>query len=524
MEPTTKTKPPKTATYKQYGLEWPNNLLDSIFGKNFHKTNTVTEDQLYAINYVITTSLDDRQQKVIHYRFKESMLLVQIAEIFGVTRERIRQIESKAIHTLKHPVRKKIIQMGLNAFYEQDIKNLYYIRQNLLTTNLSDVKTHYSHNAMRKVIKMLIQADFQTVGDLMAFTLADKSRLNLPKSAYMAIIAHYQSVVQEQNMVIASLETHTGNHATPIMPYPTNLLDAIYCKKSANHTGALPTQEQSNGLNAIIDNNLSPKQREILHCIYIKGLSAQECGQKLHLSTDDIKTEHRKILRTLRSQPDCYAYIDGISTKPVKTTTEAIFDTNIKIVELDIHENIKRILTKHGIDTVQTLLTCTDEEIMALPHIGQHILSELNKKYPTRQAYARTCSYLKKLGMSTSEQKAYLQSKTYLQSVDLSAINLSDYRNPTLYTTAKDILLTTDEKISDEIRNTVRKAICLQATHIKNMGLSVRAVNALRNAGIHNFNDIQNLSDEDLLDIRNLGKSTLQNIRTVCNQILTELN
>ena len=127
------------SSYKHHRLEWPNNLLDDIFGEGFHETNTITEDQLAAINYVIVTGLDTRQQEVIHSRYKQGMSLVEIAAMYNLSRERIRQIETKAIHILKNPGRTNIIKLGLNAFYEQDIKKLYYTRQNLLTTNLRDI-------------------------------------------------------------------------------------------------------------------------------------------------------------------------------------------------------------------------------------------------------------------------------------------------------------------------------------------------------------------------------------------------
>lgn len=122
--------------YKHHRLEWPNNLLDAIFGNGFHASNIVTEDQLAAIDYVIATGLDTRQQEVIHHRYTKGMSLVDIANIYGLSRERIRQIETAALHLLKNPVRANVIKMGLNAFYEQDIKKLYYARQNMLTTKL----------------------------------------------------------------------------------------------------------------------------------------------------------------------------------------------------------------------------------------------------------------------------------------------------------------------------------------------------------------------------------------------------
>ncbi len=59
----------------------------------------------------ILDTLDDRSKDVIIKRFglngQEPMTLEEIGEIYNVTRERIRQIESKALRKLRHPSRSK---------------------------------------------------------------------------------------------------------------------------------------------------------------------------------------------------------------------------------------------------------------------------------------------------------------------------------------------------------------------------------------------------------------------------------
>lgn len=50
-------------------------------------------------------SLTPREKEFIELRFKEDMLLYEIAEHFNVSRERARQIEAKALHKLRHPSR-----------------------------------------------------------------------------------------------------------------------------------------------------------------------------------------------------------------------------------------------------------------------------------------------------------------------------------------------------------------------------------------------------------------------------------
>src|SRR3972149_1119713 len=59
-------------------------------------------------------SLTDREARVLRMRFgldgKNPMTLEEVGREFGVTRERIRQIEAKALRKLKHPSRRKKLQ------------------------------------------------------------------------------------------------------------------------------------------------------------------------------------------------------------------------------------------------------------------------------------------------------------------------------------------------------------------------------------------------------------------------------
>ena len=62
----------------------------------------------------VLSALSDREAKVLRMRFglndNKMMTLEEVGKRFGVTRERIRQIEAKALRKLKHPSRRKKLQ------------------------------------------------------------------------------------------------------------------------------------------------------------------------------------------------------------------------------------------------------------------------------------------------------------------------------------------------------------------------------------------------------------------------------
>ena len=62
----------------------------------------------------VLTGLSDQEQKVLRMRFglddDTPKTLEEIGKVFGVTRERIRQIEAKAIRKLRHPSRLKLLK------------------------------------------------------------------------------------------------------------------------------------------------------------------------------------------------------------------------------------------------------------------------------------------------------------------------------------------------------------------------------------------------------------------------------
>ena len=77
----------------------------------------ILDEAKLALNGVLMT-LTPREQRILDLRFGltygEEKTLDEVGAMFGVHRERIRQIEQKAIRKMKHPERSKELRANLN--------------------------------------------------------------------------------------------------------------------------------------------------------------------------------------------------------------------------------------------------------------------------------------------------------------------------------------------------------------------------------------------------------------------------
>jgi RNA polymerase primary sigma factor len=80
---------------------------DKVLGPVDAASKQLLKEQLHEI----LTSLNDRERKVLEMRFGlndgQGRTLEEVGYEFGVTRERIRQIEAKALRKLRHPIRSR---------------------------------------------------------------------------------------------------------------------------------------------------------------------------------------------------------------------------------------------------------------------------------------------------------------------------------------------------------------------------------------------------------------------------------
>ena len=97
-------------------------IKDFIENENeLSPTETVVNNDLKEQVREILKTLTPREEKVLKMRFgidvSSEHTLEEVGRDFGVTRERVRQIEVKALRKLRHPSRSK----KLVAFFEKEV-------------------------------------------------------------------------------------------------------------------------------------------------------------------------------------------------------------------------------------------------------------------------------------------------------------------------------------------------------------------------------------------------------------------
>lgn len=68
-----------------------------------------------SLEYAITNGLTEREANIVKLRYQQGMTYDSIGKIYGITRERVRQIDRKALRKLRHPSRWRYIQYGING-------------------------------------------------------------------------------------------------------------------------------------------------------------------------------------------------------------------------------------------------------------------------------------------------------------------------------------------------------------------------------------------------------------------------
>lgn len=104
-----------TSLYSLVGEEGDSNLIDFLEADQHYDVEKEVEEMMLtdSINHILNT-LNIREQKVLRLRYglddNINRTLEEVGKEFEVTRERIRQIEAKALRKLRHPARAKYLR------------------------------------------------------------------------------------------------------------------------------------------------------------------------------------------------------------------------------------------------------------------------------------------------------------------------------------------------------------------------------------------------------------------------------
>ena len=136
----------------------------SLVRTMFHACTTLepTDDEQLNKFLGLLDELTDREEAVLLYRYGlmdgKCYTLAELGSKFGVTGERIRQIEIKAIRKLRHPARSK-------ALFEQPVE-----KESLAV----DLNTPIKETRLSiRTINCLTRAGINTVGDLRKVSFED---------------------------------------------------------------------------------------------------------------------------------------------------------------------------------------------------------------------------------------------------------------------------------------------------------------------------------------------------------------
>lgn len=112
----------KSLAESNIGSEYPLNLLDAVDSDNVWQY-PVPADINGTVEYLLHTFLSQRENDILHQRFKLCKTYAEIGEIYQITGERVRKIEEKALNRLRNPGCMKYLQNGIFKATQIDINN-----------------------------------------------------------------------------------------------------------------------------------------------------------------------------------------------------------------------------------------------------------------------------------------------------------------------------------------------------------------------------------------------------------------
>ena len=100
--------------------DWPYNLLTQVMVEPNDPLDHLTDEAELCLAMCMCR-LTETEKRVLWMRYFEQKTLPEVGEAFSVTRERIRQVEAKAIRKLRHPSCSYILKNGVKAYIDKRV-------------------------------------------------------------------------------------------------------------------------------------------------------------------------------------------------------------------------------------------------------------------------------------------------------------------------------------------------------------------------------------------------------------------
>lgn len=84
-------------------LPYPLNMLYDAYKEADRKVPGLDSDRQKGLDYILENAIGDRDREILRMRYQDHMTLEEVASYYGLTRERIRGLEQRALHRLGQP-------------------------------------------------------------------------------------------------------------------------------------------------------------------------------------------------------------------------------------------------------------------------------------------------------------------------------------------------------------------------------------------------------------------------------------
>lgn len=159
--------------------DYPGNLYNEAYGDY----ETVLDDDQIRGLFTAMAFIEPRQRMILEMRYRDKMSFSEIGKLIGVTTERVRQIEHKAMRGIRTPRLHKIVKNGLDGYirmlrnqekkqsYERGYMDGYY--KGIKEANAGEVKPGVSV----RIIDLPIEALCLQVGTVRCLREADVNKI-----------------------------------------------------------------------------------------------------------------------------------------------------------------------------------------------------------------------------------------------------------------------------------------------------------------------------------------------------------